>query len=127
MRQKLVSRICSPFWALGARPSDCVGRRPNWFAQSIILSSLSSSEEEERKGKERKKEEKESSVWKFQDIKVRKTILTLPLFVFFVWFELGLKLAWILFWFGLELSSDKDRKCVKRHVGILGKVLSKFP
>ena len=36
-----------------------------------------------RKGKERKKEEKESPVWKFQDIKVRKNILTLPLFVFF--------------------------------------------
>ena len=36
-----------------------------------------------RKGKERKKEEKESSVWKFQDIKIRKNILTLPLFVFF--------------------------------------------
>ena len=29
-----------------------------------------------RKGKERKKEEKESSIWKFQDIKVRKNILT---------------------------------------------------
>ena len=36
-----------------------------------------------RKGKERKKEEKENLVWKFQDIKVRKNILTLPLFVFF--------------------------------------------
>ena len=45
-----------------------------------------------RKGKERKKEEKESSIWKFQDIKVRKNILTLPLFVFFL-FELGLRLA----------------------------------
>ena len=73
-----------------------------------------------------KKEEKESSVWKFQDIKVRKNILTLPLFVFF-FFELDLRLAWILFWVGLELSSDKDQKCVKRHVGILGEVLSKFP
>ena len=33
------------------------------------------------KAKEKKKEEKESSVWMFQDIKVRKNILTLPLFV----------------------------------------------
>ena len=32
----------------------------------------------------------------------------------------------MFFWFGLELSGDKDQKCVKRHVGIL-KVLSKFP
>ena len=39
-----------------------------------------------KKGKERKKEEKESSVWKFQDIKVRKNIPTLPLFVFFFFF-----------------------------------------
>ena len=52
MRQELVSIICSPFWALGARASDCVGRRPNWFAQSIVLGSLSSSKEEEGKGKE---------------------------------------------------------------------------
>ena len=36
-----------------------------------------------RKRKEMKKEEKESSVWKFQDIKARKNILTLPLFEFF--------------------------------------------
>ena len=36
-----------------------------------------------RKRKEIKKEEKESSVWKFQDIKARKNILTLPLFEFF--------------------------------------------
>ena len=50
----------------------------------------------------------------------------LPLCYFFCWFELGLKLALILFWFGLELSFDKDQKCVKRHVGILGEVLSKF-
>ena len=77
-----------------------------------------------RKGKERKKEEKESSIWKFRDIKVRKNILTLPLFVFFFF---GLSLAWILFWFGLELSSDKDQKCVKRHIGILEEVMSKFP
>ena len=41
--------------------------------------------------------------------------------------ELGLRLAWILFWFGLELSSDKDQKCVKRHVGILGKCCPNFP
>ena len=33
----------------------------------------------------------------------------------------------ILFLFDLELSDDKDQKCVKRHVGILGEVLSKFP
>ena len=83
-----------------------------------------------KKGKEREKEEKESLVWKFQD-KVRKNILTLHDLCFFIfifcWFELGLKLAWILFWFGLKLSSDKDKKCVKRHVSILGKVLSKFP
>ena len=39
-----------------------------------------------RKGNEMKKENKESSVWKFQDIKVRKNILTLPLFVFFFFF-----------------------------------------
>ena len=26
----------------------------------------------------------------------------------FCWFELGLKLGLILFWFGLELSFDKD-------------------
>ena len=73
MRQELVSRICSPFWALGARASDCVGRRPNWFAKSIVLDFLSSRKDEEMRGKERKKEKKESSVWKFQDIKVRKT------------------------------------------------------
>ena len=73
-----------------------MGRRPNWFAQSIDLGSLSSSKEEERK-----KEEKESSVWKFQDIKVRKNILTLPLFVFFflVGFEVGLEL--VLVWVGI--------------------------
>ena len=41
------------------------------------------------KGKEMKKEEKESSVWKFQDIKVRKNILTLPLFVWFFFFFLS--------------------------------------
>ena len=79
-----------------------------------------------KKGKEREKEEKENLVLKFQDIKVRKNIQTLPLFVFFVFLELGLRLAWTLFWFGFELSDDKDQKCVKRHVGILGKVLSKF-
>ena len=33
----------------------------------------------------------------------------------------------MLFWFGLELSSDKDKICVKRHVGILEEVLSKLP
>ena len=66
-------------------------RRPNWFAQSIFFVSLSSRKEEERKGKKRMKEEKKRSVWKFHDIKVRKNILTLPLFVFF--FELGLSLA----------------------------------
>ena len=56
------------------------------------------------------KEDKESLVWKFQDIKVRKNILTLPLFVFFFsWFELGLRWAWILFWFWLKLFSDKDK------------------
>ena len=65
-----------------------------------------------KKGKERKKEQKESSVWKFQDIKVRKNILTLPFIYLFIWFELGLRLNWILFWFGLELSIDKDQKCV---------------
>ena len=32
MGQGLVSRICSPFWALGARASSYVGMRPNWFA-----------------------------------------------------------------------------------------------
>ena len=48
-----------------------------------------------KQGKEREKEEKESLVWKFQDIKVRKNLLTL--FVFFFLFELGLRLAWILF------------------------------
>ena len=85
-----------------------------------------------RKGKERKKEEKESSVWKFQAIKIRKNIITLPLFVFFLFFcflffELGLRLAWILFWFRLELSSVMDQKCVKRSVDILGEVSSKFP
>ena len=47
--------------------------------------------------------------------------------VFFFFFELGLRLVWILFWFGLELSGDKDQKCVKRHTGILGEALSKFP
>ena len=67
-----------------------------------------------KKGKERENGEKESLVWKFQDIKVRKNILTLPLFMFFFFmFELGLRLAWNVFWFGLELSSDKDQKCVK--------------
>ena len=78
MRQELVSRICSPFWALGARVSSYVGRRPNWFAQSIVLGFLSSSKEEEKK-----KEDKQSLVRKFQDMKVRKNIITLPLFVFF--------------------------------------------
>ena len=32
----------------------------------------------------------------------------------------------ILFWFGLELSMDKDQKCVKKHVGILRDLMSKF-
>ena len=31
----------------------------------------------------------------------------------FCWFKLGLKLALILFWFGLELSFDKDQKLCK--------------
>ena len=83
--------------------SGCVGRRPNWFSQSIVLGSLSSSKEEERKGKEEGRKRK------------------------LVFFFFGLRLAWILFWFGLEFSGDKDKKCVKRHVGILGEVLSKFP
>ena len=54
------------------------------------------------RGKERKKEKKESSVWKFQDIKVRKNILTLPLFVFFFLlfgFEVGLDLVFV--WVGI--------------------------
>ena len=38
-----------------------------------------------------------------------------------------MRLAWILFWFGLEFSGDKDQICVKRHVSILGEVMSKFP
>ena len=95
------------------------------FDQSMFLALLV--QLRRKKGKEREKEEKESLVWKFQDIKVRKNIPTLSLFVFFFsWFELGLRLDWILFWFGLEFSGDKDQKCVKRHVGILGEVLSKF-
>ena len=74
-----------------------------------------------------KKKETESSILKFQDIKVRKNIRTLPLFVFFFFFELGLRLAWILFWFRLELFDGKDQNCVNRHTGILGEVWSKFP
>ena len=35
-------------------------------------------------------------------------------------------LVLILFCFGLEFSGDKDQNCVKRHVGILGEVMSKF-
>ena len=31
----------------------------------------------------------------------------------FCWFELGLNLVLILFWFGLELSFDKDKKFCK--------------
>ena len=37
----------------------------------------------------------------------------LPLCFCFCWFELGLKLALILFWFGLELFFDKDQKLCK--------------
>ena len=37
----------------------------------------------------------------------------LPLCVCFCWFELGLKFALVLFWFGLELSFDKDQKLCK--------------
>ena len=89
---------------MGARVSGCVGRRANWFAQSIVLASLSLSKEEERKGKERKKEEKESSVLKFQDIKVRKNILTLPLFVFFFFFKVGFEVGLdiVLVWVGIS-------------------------
>ena len=77
------------------------------FDQSMFLALVV--QVRRKKGKERENEEKESLVWKFQDIRVRKNILTLPLFMF----ELGLRLAWNMFWFGLELSSDKDQKCVK--------------
>ena len=51
------------------------------FDQSMFLDLLV--QVRRKKGKEREKEEKESLVWKFQDIKVRKNILTLSLFVFF--------------------------------------------
>ena len=37
----------------------------------------------------------------------------LPLYFCFCWFELGLKLALILFWFGLEFPFDKDQKLCK--------------
>ena len=69
------------------------------FDQSMFLPPLV--QVRRKKGKEREKEEKESLVWKFQDIKVRKHILTLPLFVcfFLVGFEVGLDL--VLVWVGI--------------------------
>ena len=51
----------------------------------------------------------------------------LPLCFCFCWFELGLKLVLILFWFWLNCPLIRTKNCVKRHVGILGEVLSKFP
>ena len=36
-----------------------------------------------------------------------------PLCFYFCWFELGLKLALVLFWFGLEFSFDKDQNLCK--------------
>ena len=38
----------------------------------------------------------------------------------------GFEVVLILFWFGLELSMDKEQRCVKKHVGILRDLLSKF-
>ena len=124
MRQELVSRICSPFrlWKVG-HPVVWGGDQIGLF-NPLFLALLVQAKR--RKGKERKKEEKENLVRKFQDIKVRKNILTLPLFGFFFFFELGFRLAWIFFWFGLEFSGEKDKKNVYIHVGILGEVLSKF-
>ena len=81
MRQELVSRICSPFWLWELGNLVVWGEDQIGFLNPLFLALLV--QRKRRKGRERKKEEKESSVWKFQDIEVRKNILTLILFVFF--------------------------------------------
>ena len=47
-------------------------------------------------------------------------------FVLFLVDLVGFEVVLIFFWFGLELSMDKDQKCVKKHVGILRDLLSIF-
>ena len=54
-------------------------------------------------------------VWKM----VWKRIQTHLSFVLFLVDLICFEIVLILFWFGLELSMDKDQKCVKKHVGIL--------
>ena len=82
---------------LGARASDCVGKRPNWFSQFIVLGSLSSSKEEERKGKEEGRERKlglEVSRHQGEEKHPNSSIICV-----FFWFDVGLKL--VLVWVGI--------------------------
>ena len=69
----------------------------------------------------------ESLVEVFKKIKVRKLSSFSPSLFLFCWFELGLKLALIFFGLGWNCPLIRTKNCVKRHVDILGEVLSKFP
>ena len=84
-------------------------------------------------GSSKEKEEEKASCkrsnqgMKLSHLLVRKNPNSSHVWDLFVGFNWDLMFVLILFWFGLEFSSDKNQYCVKRHVGILGKVLSKFP
>ena len=74
----------SPFWLRELGNFDGGEKIHLAFDKSMFLALLM--QVRRKQGKEREKEEKESLVWKFQDIKVRKNILTLFVLFFFFFF-----------------------------------------
>ena len=84
--------------------------------------------------KRRNGKEEEKASWKRRNqgmelshLLVRKNPNSSNVWDLFIGFNWGLMFVLIFFWIELEFSGDKDQYCLKRHVGILGEVLSKFP